>query len=112
MKHLQSGVDMSDIDVLKERIDGLEKRIDILFSGVKESTALAREVVDRRLEQMNEVREQLREQAVTFVGRNAYDVTVAAMDKRIRDLEAQSSRMIGIGLVVIILIGLASAYLK
>ena len=103
---------MSEFDVLRERIDALKDRTDLKFSSMETALKLAQRSLDARLEGMNEVREQLREQGIKFVNADVYSERHEGLEKRIRLLETSSARLMGIGVIAIILIQLGAAYLK
>jgi len=85
---------MSETDVLKERIDGLEKRMEQRHKENEKALELFNKDLDRRLE------------------KETHAIAMAALEFRVRNLEAQGAKLMGIGLVIIILIQLLSVYLK
>ena len=65
------------------------------IDSLKEARDLARQELDRRLEGMNEFREQLRSQANTFLTREIADTRYMVMEQRIRVLESKRSNLEG-----------------
>jgi len=62
------------INGLKCKIDEREKQSNLQLEALERALLLAKKELERRLESMNEFREQLRTQANTFVSRNEYSI--------------------------------------
>ena len=56
------------------RMDDLNKSINMQFKHIEESTRLARESMERRLNTMNEFRETLKDQSSQFISETTFDV--------------------------------------
>jgi len=82
----------SEID---KAVGNLEKIMFIKIDSMEKALFLARQELDRRLEGMNEFREQLRAQANTFVTREIADTRYMAMEDRLRSLEDKRSNLEG-----------------
>jgi len=100
-----------DVISLKEylltKIDSQSNEWKILLEAQKVALTLAREGIDKRLDSMNEIREQLRSQKQEFITRPEHD----ALDKSVQELRefrsavqakaSQSSVYIAYGLSII-----------
>jgi len=65
------------------------------IKSMQRALDVARQELERRLEGMNEFREQLRSQANTFVIREANDVMNKEMERRVRIIETNRSNLEG-----------------
>ena len=70
---------------------GIRAEID----SMKNALDLARRELDRRLEGMNEFREQLKNQAATFIIRESYEISYKGLERRLRVLETKKSNLEG-----------------
>ena len=75
------------ISALEARIEAHDKQEDIIYQMRDKELNLAASAVDKRLEAMNEVRGQLKDQAATFLLRNDYLVAHADVVKRLEQIE-------------------------
>ena len=64
----------------------LKEHIETRLNDLEKANVLAAKALDKRLEGMNEFREQLRRQAETFVSNVAYDKDRDMMERDIREL--------------------------
>ena len=102
-------------------LDGKNNNTCYLHSGIraeidsmKNALDLARRELDRRLEGMNEFREQLKNQASTFLIRESYDISHKTLEERVRNLEVQKSNLEGrlwIIPTIIVIIQIALIYI-
>lgn len=69
--------------------------IAVELKSIQMALNLARRELDRRLEGMNEFREQLRAQANTFMTIKEYDIAHKELERRIRALEENKSNLEG-----------------
>jgi polyhydroxyalkanoate synthesis regulator phasin len=91
---------------LRDYIDTRIKAVEDRFASVERSTDIAANTVDKRLENMNEFRSQLNEQASHFITRTEHDV----LEARIQAIERSVANIQGrfwaftIGLTVMAII--------
>lgn len=64
------------------KIDDQGKLIEIQIQMQKDSISMAKEELERRLESMNEFREQLSRQAQTFISRHEMDLRLEKLEER------------------------------
>ena len=88
---MKKGVTKNEKDIsLKEYIDmrfnEFRSYMDIQFKNIKDSTLLAEENLNVRLESMNEFRNSMKDQAGQFVTRSEYNIVKAKNDEDIREL--------------------------
>ena len=72
--------------------------VDVRFEALEKAVSVAEKNLDRRLDGMNAIREQLREQAQTFCSKTAYESLCEKIDKlddRLQDLERTRERLAG-----------------
>lgn len=81
----------------------LKEYFDRRFTDAETALDKASVAVDRRLEGMNEFREQLTNQATTFLPRNEYQVQHDALIDRVALLESWRNKTLG-GVAVLMLI--------
>jgi len=89
---------MSDVTLkehLEVRIAELEKRSEIIQENQRENLLYAKKELDIRLEGMNEVREQLAEQARTFLPAKTWEIQHQYVLDRIEDLKTWKEQQIG-----------------
>lgn len=86
-----------------DRIAEFEKRVDQRFSLNDRALNVALDALEKRLNGMNEIRESMRDQAATFVNRESF----AALEVRLRNLEAFKDNTQGKTAQTIYLVGLA-----
>lgn len=72
---------------IEAKIDALCKKIDLRFDANEKAIDLARRDMERRLEGMNEFREQLTNQATTFLSRTEAQLQIEKLITRIVLLE-------------------------
>ncbi|MBU1008416.1 hypothetical protein KKA53_05060 [Candidatus Dependentiae bacterium] len=77
----------------------LKELMETRIASVEQGIALARHELDRRLEGMNEFREQLNKQAASFVTREAVDLRFCAMEEKIAS--ASKGKMSGATAIII-----------
>lgn len=83
---------------LKAEREWLDERFDRVwdrFTADAEARRIAFSTMDRRLEGMNEIREQLGAQASTFLLRTTYDARHQALEDRIGKVENKQSNVDG-----------------
>lgn len=80
----------------------LREYVDIRFEKVDKDRIEAKTEMERRLEGMNELRQQLDRQAGTFITRDAYEASIDRIMDRINALQKTA-----VGVLVAILVGLA-----
>lgn len=88
----------ADSDKKLDQLESLnQEQINRRFSDLKEQIALAREAMEKRLDGMNEFRDQLRDQAARFINRDELNAISSHNDEgQARNVEAiqrLSSRM-------------------
>ena len=80
---------------LREYIEALiaEQRryFEARLGAVIEATVLARESMDHRLDGMNEIRGVLRDQSVTMITRDKFDVAFERLQSDVNDLKKRSN---------------------
>jgi hypothetical protein len=79
-----------------ENMVTLKEYIDHRFASLEKTTNLVREDLDHRLAETNRVREQLREQAATFITRTDHDklaAEVSGLREYRASLEGKASQM-------------------
>lgn len=74
---------------LLTRIEALEKMARITSDAMEKSTELARHGLEKRLDGMNEIREQLRDQADTFVTGVEHEALCARIDRMEAEIRIQ-----------------------
>ena len=99
----------------------LREYIESLISAQKEATKVAKDEMNRRLEGMNEFREQLRTQASTFLTRERFDVEHELLKEKIEELLLWKAEQQGkndranlisiIAVIVSVFVGIASTIL-
>ena len=75
------------INSVCHKIDEREKQVNIQLGNIEKSIALARSELDRRLESMNEFREQLNKQSSTFATKSDLSVLDDKLILRLLPLE-------------------------
>ena len=73
----------------------LHSGVTVEIKSMQDAIRLARKELDRRLDGMNEFRDQLRNQAATFVTREISDVQHKRLEDRLSSLEKQKSNLEG-----------------
>lgn len=94
-KPLGRGVTGLTLDLLAERIEHERMMREAEHQATQEALTAATSALEKRLEGMNEFREQLTEQTRTFLSRNEYEGKHEALIGRIAVLERQSERAAG-----------------
>jgi hypothetical protein len=87
--------DISLKEYFETRLRDLEKATTIVASNLEKSTAIAASAMERRLEGMNEFRNQLKDQTSTFVVRSEYNSTLSRLNEDIRVLRESKATMDG-----------------
>jgi len=90
-------------DHFESRLENLEKASDVSLkehiesrlASLEKATELARFQMEKRLEGMNEVRAQLKEQAAQFISRAEYDSKHERLITEIRDLRESRAELQG-----------------
>ena len=77
------------------RMDDLNKSINMQFKHIEESTRLARESMERRLNTMNEFRETLKDQSSQFISETTFDVQNRRIVDDIRTLREWMNKQEG-----------------
>ena len=89
---------------LEARTEAHDKQEAIIYEMRDKELVAAAQAVDKRLEAMNEMRSQLKDQAATFLLRNDYIVAHADLTKRIGQVELfqanQEGRVWSVGAVL------------
>jgi len=80
---------------LELRVSALEQKVSLQVEGAKVALDLAKGIADEQRVASNKVRDQLREQAATFVNRESYEMANASMAHRIELLEAAAANVQG-----------------
>jgi len=71
---------------IDKRFEDFKNYMDTQFDSVKQSTHLAQENIDTRLESMNEFRNSMKDQASRFITRTEYDIVCNKYDSDIRNM--------------------------
>lgn len=74
----------------------------------QEQLKVAREALDKRIESMNEIRGQLRDQTAQFVTRQEHKATTSEIDQRLRGVE----KLVWMGVGGIAIIQIVLHYMK
>ena len=75
------------------RINALEKATTIVANNLKEATAIAASGIDKRLENMNDFRWQLKDQASTFLPRTEYAAQIERISTDVKMLRETKSAL-------------------
>ncbi len=89
---------MTDVSLetyMERRFVDLEKYIEARFVAVEEAVGKAESSLSLRLEGMNEVRDQLREQAARFITRDAHEALQTRIAADIEALKLNSAELRG-----------------
>jgi hypothetical protein len=78
-------------DEINYKVDALEKQVDRRFMASEAAIVRSNEALTHRLEGMNEVRDQLREQAGTFVRRELVDQRFDLLENEINNLKSDKA---------------------
>ena len=81
--------------LMDARFKALERERDMVYKEQKEALEKALTSIDRRLEQMNEFRSQLRDQQGQYLTRNEYDAKHETLVQRIGEREETISKLQG-----------------
>jgi len=73
----------------------LREYIDLKYNDIKQSTELARNSMDKRLDGMNEFRETLKDQASRFITRTEIDSKMEVVYSNIKNLEISKATLEG-----------------
>jgi hypothetical protein len=82
-------------DACEKRLEDVCRWISVQFISQEKAIKVASDEMNRRLEGMNEFREQLNRQAGTFVEKNLYEAEYAALRKEIELLREWKARSEG-----------------
>jgi hypothetical protein len=74
---------------------GLETQFNIKVAALEKATIVASAAMEKRLEGMNEFRDQLRDQTVTFVTKPEYVQQINRITEDIKGLQENKSQLIG-----------------
>ena len=85
---------------IDQEIDHLEEKVALLTREQVRALKKASLEIDRRLEGMNEFREQLNKQASTFITRDEYQLSLKLVEQKITNL----SRILYIGIGIFIVL--------
>ena len=80
---------------LDKAVLNLEKLFNVKIESMEKALQLARKDLNYRLEGMNEFREQLRNQASTFITRESSELRLQVLENRITSLENKKSNLEG-----------------
>ena len=83
------------LKTIDTRIDGLEKQTALMIEAVEDATRLAAGILERRLEGMNEFRDQLKDQASQFVTRDELGLQLKSINDNITELRTFKDRLEG-----------------
>ncbi len=87
----------------------LRHYIESLLLERDKALTLSREVIDNRLERMNEFRDQIERERGEYLTRELFDATNKATLDRISSLEAWRAWSLGAGSVLVLLAGMLGA---
>jgi len=93
-------------EYMEARLEALEGRMDLHVTYTRDALGLAKAIADKRMEEANRVRDQLREQTQHFVAREPYEVAHLNIDKRVSVIETATANIqgriwaMGVGLAV------------
>ncbi len=85
MCQLHSGVEKS-LEAICSKVDLIGQRIELQISMLEKATLVAKGEMERRLEGMNEFREQLTTQAFSFVSKKEVELKLEKLDIKIDGL--------------------------
>jgi hypothetical protein len=71
------------------------KEEEVKFNAIRDALTLAREILEKRLEGMNEFRAQLKDQNATFITREYYDARHKTLQKQVDDLRISKATFDG-----------------
>jgi Fe2+ transport system protein B len=77
------------------RMGELEKLFNFRLEAVEKATRLAANTLEKRLEGMNEFREQLNQQADTFMPRSEYSFGHTRLEQDVRELRESKAKLEG-----------------
>jgi hypothetical protein len=80
---------------LELRVYALEQKVNMQVEGARVALDLAKGIADEQRVASNKVRDQLREQASTFVNRESYELANVSMAHRIELLESAAANVQG-----------------
>jgi DNA repair exonuclease SbcCD ATPase subunit len=72
-----------------ERMDSIEKQTDLKIDALREATTLAKQTMDERLARMNEFRDALRDQNVSFFTKAEHEQFAEKVASDIRNVKAE-----------------------
>ena len=87
--------DVSLQELLEEAIGHKRELREAHFAATREALKQAKEVMDRRLDGMNEMRAQINREHGLFVSRELFDRMLSIIEERIRSLENSRSNWEG-----------------
>lgn len=108
-------------EFVEQHIETSRRERDLVAKAYEESERKTAEGLNQRLEGFNKFREQLREQAASFITRETYEQALNALelrydaqfegqDKRITALETDRARLYVAGIILMIIVQLALRY--
>jgi hypothetical protein len=110
-------------EFIEQRLEDLERCLDAKFHYIEDSTTLAKDSMERRLDGMNEFRETLRDQSATMLSRAEFDAyhnrlmaensaSHERIEKDMRSLELSRAELQGKASQTAVLISLGVALLS
>ena len=101
--------DVTRIAVLEERIAALESKLELHIGYNDRAIKLATDELRRRLEGMNEFREALKDQAATFMSREAVELQIKPLEELVRSDHDTIAKWLGALAATIFISGALSA---
>jgi hypothetical protein len=89
---LEPGPTVSSQDYVDRRIDDLKELVLARFDALALALEVARTEINRRLEGMNELRDQIQSERGRYVTRELLDQRLAALERRVGRVEYGDSR--------------------
>ena len=95
-------------EYIERILDEREKaQVATFAAAMREADTKAREM-ERRLEGLNELRTEVTRDRSRFVERTEHELLQTAMDRRVAAIERWNAKVVGVGLVLIVLVGVLS----
>jgi len=90
---------IKNLVTLKEYIDSniftLKEYLNVQIEALKHATLIAKESMEKRLDGMNEFRDQLKDQATSFIPRVEYKESIYSLQKQVDDLKQSRDILAG-----------------
>ena len=109
VKQIESHVTVSLEKYVDKLFEAKDEKIKLLFDDMQRAITKAEQIMDKRLESMNEFRTQLEQQASKFVTKEALDLQLQPTCKSVRELERIADVARGKASVVSVMISAAIA---